>query len=173
MGRVEVILSETEQAEAVGPDLRSLGEKAVLETLRLEARRLAELTGRNVADGGDATALEVSLTLTDDKTIRTLNQKYLGRDRATDVLAFSMDADENDGGVEPYLLGDVVVSVETARRQAADWDCPYPEELARLVAHGTLHLLGYTDYSPEAKTAMHAKEDAVLTTLGFNPGTPS
>lgn len=183
----EVIISETPQAQAAGEEGRTACERAVMETLRLEGRRLAGLLGRRAgAPGGAATTsaadgraaepdVEVSVTLTDDAGIRDLNRRYLDRDSATDVLSFSMG--EDDGGErarpdEPFLLGDVVVSVDTAKTQATDWDRPYPEELARLMSHGTLHLLGYTDESPEASAAMHAKEDAVLKALGFVPGRP-
>lgn len=186
LSRVEVILSETEQSTAAGADLRGLCEKAARETLRLEGRKLAGLVGgapggnRAVGRTGSADGrvvgasfgpvVEVGVTLTGDPGIRELNRRYLGRDRTTDVLSFFMG--DEQAGEEPYLLGDVVVSVDTARTQAADYERPYPEELARLVSHGTLHLLGHADDNPEAAAAMHAKEDAVLKALGFESGEP-
>ena len=208
MYRVSVILTDTEQAASVGRELRDLCERAVRETLELEGRRLAGLVGGHGRERAESDReVEVSVTLTDERTIRDLNRRYLGRDRATDVLAFFMgDADDEPGpgpaaappdagagaappgpgpvegappapgpGVppsEPYLLGDIVVSVDAARSQAAEYRRPFAEELARLVTHGTLHLLDYTDDSPESAEVMHAKEDAVLTVLGFHPDAP-
>lgn len=126
--------------------------------------------------------VEVSLTLAGDAHIHGLNRRYLDRDEPTDVLSFPMGDDDAlgkeaaggdpGGGTEPrepFLLGDVVVSVDRARDQASEHGRPFPEELARLVSHGVLHLLGYTDESEEASAAMHAKENAVLTRLGFSP----
>ena len=85
------------------------------------------------ADGREA---EVSLTLVDDAEIKRLNREYLGRDRATDVIAFSLGSPE-----EP--LGDVYVGADQARRQAKALGVPLTEELVRLAIHGTLHVLGH------------------------------
>jgi probable rRNA maturation factor len=79
---------------------------------------------------------EVSLTLVDDDAIRSINREYLGKDRATDVIAFSL----GEGG---RLLGDVYVGVEQALRQAAELRVDPAEELVRLAVHGTLHVLGH------------------------------
>lgn len=88
----------------------------------------------------DAGPCEVYLVLTGDEVIRALNRDYLGKDRATDVLSFP------DGDVLPTgrkLLGEIVVSLDTARRQANEAGHDELRELAELVLHGTLHLLGY------------------------------
>ena len=79
---------------------------------------------------------ELSLTLVDDRAIRAINREYLGRDRVTDVIAFSL-------GDEGVLLGDVYVGAEQARRQATELGIDTPEELVRLAVHGTLHVLGH------------------------------
>lgn len=85
---------------------------------------------------------EISIMLVNDAKIRRLNKEYRNRDQATDVLAFPQDADaKNDNGGP--LLGDVVVSVETSRRQAKKHRLSAEEELVLLIIHGTLHLLGY------------------------------
>ncbi len=86
-----------------------------------------------VADGREA---ELSVTLVDDTEIRRLNREYRGRDRSTDVLAFSLGSPE-----EP--LGDVYVGADQARRQAEALGVPLNEELVRLAIHGTLHVLGH------------------------------
>ncbi len=84
--------------------------------------------------------VEVHLLLTDDRRIRELNHHYLDRDRPTDVLSFPDGDRLPDGAV---LLGEIVVSVETARRQAEEGGHGELRELEELVLHGTLHLLGY------------------------------
>ncbi len=83
---------------------------------------------------------ELSILLCDDETIRVLNRRYRKKDKATDVLAFPMDESDGPG---PPLLGDVVISLPTAARQAAERDRPIIAEVTFLLAHGLLHLLGY------------------------------
>ena len=85
------------------------------------------------ADGREA---ELSVTLVDDAEIKRLNSEYRGRDRPTDVIAFSLGSPE-----EP--LGDVYVGADQARRQAEALGVPLSEELVRLALHGTLHVLGH------------------------------
>jgi probable rRNA maturation factor len=85
------------------------------------------------ADGREA---EVSVTLVDDAEIKRLNREYSGRDRATDVIAFSLGSPEQP-------LGDVYVGADQARRQAEAFGVPLSEELVRLTIHGTLHVLGH------------------------------
>ena len=85
---------------------------------------------------------EVSFLLTDDIQIHKLNLKYRGFDKPTAVLAFALSEGEF-GGVATGLLGYVVVSVPTARRQAREATCPRVSELPMLIAHGLLQLLGY------------------------------
>ena len=85
---------------------------------------------------------EISIILVNDDKIRKLNKEYRAKDKATDVLAFPQD-EEALGDKGGRLLGDVVVSVETARRQAREHYLSDEEELILLVVHGALHLLGY------------------------------
>ncbi len=86
----------------------------------------------------------IGVSLVDNKKIRALNKKYLGRDYATDVLSFSYLADAEHGKkkTNDEYLGDVAVSTEKAREQAKSYDNTYEQEVADLVAHGVLHLLG-------------------------------
>jgi len=79
---------------------------------------------------------EISLTLVDDEGIRALNKQYLAKDRATDVLAFTL-------GSGPGTLGDVYLGMDQARRQAEGAGVSLDEELVRLAVHGTLHVLGH------------------------------
>jgi probable rRNA maturation factor len=84
---------------------------------------------------------ELSILLVDDAAIQQMNRAYRGIDRATDVLSFPM-LEGDFAGVQPELLGDVVLSVPTASRQAKRGRKTLEQELAHLLAHGILHLLG-------------------------------
>ena len=118
-----------------------------------------------------AEACEVSILLTDDTDIRQLNRDYRGIDAPTDVLAFAMREGE-DGNVNPNLLGDLVISLETAARQAATENalsqtCGTLEtEAALLAVHGMLHLLGYDHQTPKDATLMFEKQKAIFSLLG-------
>jgi probable rRNA maturation factor len=91
-------------------------------------------------DNLDVDDSEVHVLVTGDQQIRSLNREYLDRDRPTDVLSFP-DGDRLPSG--RVLLGQIVVSLETARRQAGELGHGELRELEELVLHGTLHLLGY------------------------------
>ena len=85
---------------------------------------------------------EISILLADDKKMRELNKQYRGQDRSTDVLSFPQHEGE-EKGPKPHLLGDVVISTVTARRQSIQHKLSLEEELVLLLTHGILHLLGY------------------------------
>jgi len=111
---------------------------------------------------------ELSLSLVDDAEIRTLNAAYRGRDRATDVLAFALTEDVAPGlpaivdDRRSTVLGDVVISIETAAAQARAGRRPLQGRLDTLLVHGILHLLGYDhERSPAEERRMRAKERAV------------
>lgn len=118
----------------------------------------------------DAELCEVSVLLTDDVDIRQLNRDYRGVDAPTDVLAFSMREGE-DSDVNPSLLGDLVISLETAARQASTRDglggvCGNLEaETALLTVHGMLHLLGYDHQAQEEAKVMFEKQDSIFRLL--------
>lgn len=113
---------------------------------------------------------EVSILLTDDVDMRQLNRDYRGIDAPTDVLAFSMREGE-DGNVNPSLLGDLVVSLETAVRQVSTRDglsgvCGNLEtEVALLTVHGMLHLLGYDHQTQEEAEIMFEKQESIFRSL--------
>jgi probable rRNA maturation factor len=85
---------------------------------------------------------ELSIMLVDDAVIQTLNASYRGKDKPTDVLSFAMGEGEF-GDVNPAILGDVVISVPTAVRQAKRAKREVFDEVTFLLAHGLLHLLGF------------------------------
>ena len=97
----------------------------------------------------------MTVVLVDDPYIRKLNHKYRHLDRATDVLSFGMD---DDPGSEGETLGDVYVSVDRAREQAARHHVSLDDELHRLVVHGCLHLLGYDHHTASQRKVMREKE---------------
>jgi probable rRNA maturation factor len=108
---------------------------------------------------------ELSVVLVDDAEMRRLNATYRRLDRPTDVLAFAMR--EGDGRtLHPEILGDVVISLDTAARQAAARDVPVAAEVRLLLAHGLLHLLGYDhERSPADARRMFRKQRSLMQQL--------
>jgi probable rRNA maturation factor len=104
---------------------------------------------------------ELSILLCDDETIRHLNHRYRKKNRPTDVLAFPMQEGPDLAPQSP-LLGDVVISLPTAARQAEERDRPIIAEVTFLLAHGLLHLLGYDHATAEEEREMRAKTDDLL-----------
>lgn len=103
---------------------------------------------------------ELSVLLCDDATIHTLNRDYRHKDSPTDVLAFAMREGEG-GGLHPDLLGDVVISLDTARRQAIAGGRTIVAEVTILLAHGLLHLLGYDHQTDDEERRMNAMVDVL------------
>lgn len=106
---------------------------------------------------------ELSLLLVTDRAIRALNRDWRRKDQATDVLSFPLS---EPPGIGP-LLGDVVVSLDTAARRARAEGRPVGEELDRYLAHGILHLLGYDHERPGDARVMAEKETELLRTGGL------
>ena len=111
---------------------------------------------------------EVSVVLTDDDTVHELNLRYRGFDKPTDVLSFAQQ-DHIEGAPPlpdvdelPLLLGDVIISVDTAARQAPVHEVTLEQELELLTVHGILHLLGYEDDTEDGAELMRERERAVL-----------
>lgn len=109
---------------------------------------------------------ELSVSVVGDRTIRVLNREYLGRDKATNVISFAMQEGEF-GSINPGLLGDVVISVDTAAREAEEAGQTFLERLYFLLLHGILHITGYDhERSGEAEaTRMEAKEREIFSQL--------
>ena len=119
-----------------------------------------------VAEGvaGDA---ELSLVFVDEDTISGLNRRFMDTDGPTDVLAFPIDDPAGGDGArssarEPLLLGDVVVCPAVAERQASEHAGSYDDELALLVVHGVLHVLGHDHAGLEEAATMQARERELL-----------
>jgi probable rRNA maturation factor len=108
---------------------------------------------------------EVSIVIVSDEEITRLNRQYLQRNRPTNVIAFPM-ASGDSGALHSPLLGDVVISAETAERQAEAVGGKTEEEILFLMIHGVLHLLGYDhEGSSEKRRKMEAKERELFSSL--------
>jgi probable rRNA maturation factor len=113
----------------------------------------------------EAAGYELSLRLTGDEEIQGLNADYRHKDQPTDVLAFAaleVDFPNPNQALEPLYLGDLVISVETATRQAEQQNHSLTKELAWLAAHGLLHLLGWDHPDEESLAKMLAQQDQLL-----------
>jgi probable rRNA maturation factor len=109
---------------------------------------------------------EVSLLLTSDREIQYLNKVYRDKDTPTDVLSFSMseglDSFTDNDEIDDFLLGDIVISIETAQRNAELAEISLMQEINILITHGLLHLLGYDHNSDEEFDKMKNEEDRIL-----------
>ncbi len=102
---------------------------------------------------------EVNLIFSHDKKLHELNFQFRQKNQATDVLSFNIDEPNDDEAV----FGEIYISVETAQKQALDYNASLSEEIIRLSCHGFLHLLGYDHIDPKDEVIMKAKEKKYLT----------
>ena len=103
----------------------------------------------------------LNIILVSDSFMRKLNQRFTRRKGTTDVLSFSFKEDKNTKA-KRSLLGEVYISVNRARKQARDYQATFDQELKRLVAHGTLHLLGYEHKTKKDLEKMREKEEKYI-----------
>jgi len=156
----------------------SPAEQAEMEQLLKQGISEALLT-----EGSEYENAEVGLLLVDDKTIHQLNKDYRGVDRPTDVLSFALreqteeepeicwDSLDDSEQIKPYedlVLGDIVISVERARSQAAEYGHSLGREMVYLAVHGALHLLGYDHCTDEDRALMREKEEQIMNKLGLS-----
>jgi len=134
----------------------------------LDGKRLKRTVETLLAAVGEEGS-SVSLTLVRDAAIRAINREHRGKDAATDVLSFPLLDDPSDVSPEgtERLLGDIVVSVDTAARQAADYDATLAAEVDRLMIHGVLHLMGHDHMEPDERARMEAEERRLADTIGM------
>jgi probable rRNA maturation factor len=122
------------------------------------------------AEGLDGDLL-LTVTFVDDAEIQTINAEHRGIDRPTDVLSFSLVDDPDPSFAtppgEPRELGDVIVSFPRAVAQAEEYGHSVEREVAYLVVHGLLHILGYDHELPDEQGDMRAREEAALATIGL------
>ncbi len=137
--------------------------------LRATLERLLDALG-----AGEAT---VSLSLVRDAEMRELNRAHRQKDSATDVLSFPLyepSTFERNGRTRPrergaheLMLGDIVISVDTARSQAAEYDAPLAREVERLLIHGVLHLCGHDHEKAAERRAMEREERRLADAIGM------
>jgi probable rRNA maturation factor len=127
----------------------------------VDARTLREAAERTLTAHGAAAGACVDVAVVDDPAIHRLNRERLDHDWPTDVISF-LYADEP-------VVGELIVSADTAERVAAEYDWDPAAELALYVVHGTLHLLGYDDQTDEERAAMQQEENRLLATFGWTP----
>lgn len=148
----------------MGDDLRISTHVDAAFAGQVDVAALERLARQAVVSEGVPAPAELGLVITDDDTVRDLNRRYRGMNEPTDVLSFGLES------VEPFVsppdgvqrLGEVIVSFPAAERQAREAGRPLEAELAHLVVHGVLHLLGYDHQQPEEAQAMRAREEALL-----------
>jgi len=116
-----------------------------------------------VMDSEGICEADLSFVFGNDKLLNNLKKQFFQKDHFTDVIAFRLN-DYDEENVE----GEVYISLPRAKANATKFDQPYNKEIARLIIHGSLHLLGYTDSSKKDKTEMTKKEDIYLTKINWN-----
>ncbi len=133
----------------------------------INARRLKSVAQKLLQEVREPDSA-ISISLVGDAEIRTLNRKHRGKDKPTDVLSFPLyepgERGPHDG---ERLLGDIVISLDTARRQAADYDAPLQNELYRLLIHGVLHVLGHDHEQTAERAAMESEERRLAAAIGM------
>ncbi len=120
---------------------------------------------------------EVSVLIVDDEEIRLINKEHRDIDKSTDVLSFPMaefyngelisDEGDYDLEFEQLMLGDIIISAETAKRQAIEYGHSLEREMAFLTAHSCFHLLGYDHMEEDEEKVMISKQEAVLKEMGL------
>lgn len=148
---MEVVIDNSQEKIRIDESINELIEKVVLECLTLEEKALN---------------YEISITFVDDEEIRELNKEYRNVDKSTDVLSFPLDENEFDipGNI---LLGDIIISAETAKRQSEEYGHSLEREIAYLTAHSMFHLMGYDHMVEIEKQVMRDKEKQVMLSLGI------
>ena len=150
---------------------QGLGERSITSL----CRRAIKAT---LQEEGITTPVEISVLVSDDKGIREINRDHRNIDAATDVLSFpakaytpgNFQAQAEDVSPETGTihLGDIVISCERAEKQAEEYGHETTREIAYLMVHSTLHLLGYDHQEPEEQAQMRLREEHVLGTLGLS-----
>jgi probable rRNA maturation factor len=154
--RIEIIVSTPCRAWLTDlPEAVDIGQKTVAAVLTD-----AGLTGREI---------EVGVTLTDDEQMRQLNKDYRQADKATNVLSFAGDGDDDPAPGDPQiplLLGDIVLAHGVVTSEARDQNKSLHDHFCHLLVHGTLHLLGLDHLDEDEAQTMETREVAILARMG-------
>ena len=127
-----------------------------LEALERFAKKIVEETAPTKRP------LEMNVILLDSEEISALNEKHLSKTGPTDVLAFPIDEPDSETDATVYLMGDVCICPEVAAHQAKEKDLNFEDEIALLLTHGILHLLGYDHYEETAEVEMKKMEKILI-----------
>ncbi len=158
----QILISNDQSAVAISED---------------ELRRVATLTLQTEG----VVSAEISLAIVNDPAIHKVNRDYLRHDSPTDVISFLLDSGTADPptvlsidvqsrrGAGRWLHGDVILSAETALREAAEYGWEPQSEICLYLVHGLLHLCGYDDLTDDEQTVMRTREREILNELGMTP----
>jgi probable rRNA maturation factor len=162
LDETSVYIEDEQTAVTVKEEQLDLLQKTVMQCLKNENFKLG---------------CEINILLTDNESIRQINKQHRDIDKPTDVLSFPMadikngeilsiqgDVDIDEGLL---LLGDIIISMETALKQSEDYGHSLDRELAFLTAHGVFHLLGYDHIDKDTESDMISRQEAVLEKLGL------
>ena len=105
---------------------------------------------------------DILIIFTSDKILTDLKKKFFNKDHLTDVIAFRMNEYE-----EEKVEGEIYISIPQVKKNAKEFDQSFSKELARIIIHGSLHLLNYDDSTPHAKTTMTEKENFLLNKIDW------
>ena len=143
------------------------------ESLSIENKQLIEKMLHHAAeDQGIEEGSELSVTFVNNEEIQQINNDYRGKNVPTDVISFAME-ELGEGEIAinvpgaPRMLGDIIISVERAKEQAADYGHSEERELGFLAIHGFLHLLGYDHMEDEDEKEMTEKQESILQSFGL------
>jgi probable rRNA maturation factor len=115
---------------------------------------------RSVLKDESAKSFRLSVVFVGSRTIRAMNRRFLGHDYVTDVISFPLGEEH-----EPGAQAEIYVNLDRARSQAREYGVSFSDETRRLLIHGTLHLMGYSDETPGKKARMTRREDFHLSRL--------
>lgn len=134
---------------------------------------VSDLLKHAALEEGFSGETEVSVTFMADEEIRQVNAEYRGIDKPTDVISFALE-EMTDGEVAiiteqgmPTILGDIIISVDTAKRQAVEYEHSIDREIGFLALHGFLHLLGYDHMTAEDEAKMFGRQKEILSSFGL------
>ena len=142
-------------------------ELAINHSITLDSDQVRKISGRILDDHGVESA-EISIAIVDDPTIRELNRRYLNHDYATDVLSFVFDSDKE----RKRINGEVIVSADTAIRQASEHNVSTSDEIMLYIIHGMLHLVGLNDKEPLERQRMRQAEKSYAHEFGIDYSSP-
>ncbi|MDN7240439.1 rRNA maturation RNase YbeY [Planococcus sp. N028] len=127
---------------------------------------------KHAAEAEEIGTAEVSVTFVTNDIIQDINKEYRGKNEPTDVISFAME-ELGEGELEivglmaPRTLGDIIISLDRTKEQAADYGHSFERELGFLAVHGFLHLLGYDHMTKEDEKKMFSRQEEILSSLGI------